>query len=822
MRSHIIRLMIGLWAALLPSLPLATPSAKVGAVPYNGHTSASSVSDVAAVTRASTLDNVASLEGSVAAVGISGTFAYVGAGSSLVTLDIGNPAQPNRLARLTLGGGDITNLQAAGDRAYLTYADGALRIVDIHDPRRPTLLSTHNLDLVHIQVIGNLAYAIVQGGSLQIYDVSNPLDLSLRGSYAPTSGFYALDMHVVGGLAYVASYDSGFQIIDLRDPGHPRLLGRFFDQYFTGVSVNVSRAYLIRQANNGSTYLDVIDISQSSRPKRLGSLQTKALRDLQAAGSLVYAVGDDGLHMIDVGQPAAPREISAYPIDIYRAPYVARSAIAVEGNLAYLAAGENGLLIIDATNPAGLTLRGKYVTIGFAADVQVVGNLAYVAAGSHLRILDVSDPSHPIQRGSYFLHSQYAPGILLPVGVGGIQVRGNLAYVFSNFVPTSCCQVGVMAMLDISEPANPILRGSISDTGYNDIQVVGQRAYLTGRFRLNPAPVLAIIDVSNPASPTELGRYGGRYDDQNPEDRNGAAAVDIAGSLAYVADDSAGLKIIDVSNPVSPTLRSVLDTAGSANDIQVAGDLAYIADGERGLLIVDISNPASPIVRGSLQTADSAMGVRLAGSLAYIAAGTSGIQIVDVSDPARPIPRGRYDTPGYARHVDVAGDLIYVADQDEGLQILKLLPLPSVSATIPTGGGTLISPTDATTYAFAAGTFPSTVVVTHTIRFADSMPPTGSLAGGHTFDVVARDSLTGQPVQPTKPYSITIQYGDTERGPAIESTLALYFWEGSTWIKEPSSAVDLAAHTLTATPSHFSIWALLGETRRAFMPLAKH
>jgi hypothetical protein len=116
-------------------------------------------------TRASALDRVASIESSVGAVGVSGTLAYIGAGSSLVILDIGNPAQPDRLARLTLGGGDITGLQVAGDRVYLTFSDGVLRIVDIRDPRQPALLSTYNLALVSMQAIGNLAYAIVQGGS---------------------------------------------------------------------------------------------------------------------------------------------------------------------------------------------------------------------------------------------------------------------------------------------------------------------------------------------------------------------------------------------------------------------------------------------------------------------------------------------------------------------------------------------------------------------------------------------------------------------------------------------------------------------------------
>jgi hypothetical protein len=32
----------------------------------------------------------------------------------------------------------------------------------------------------------------------------------------------------------------------------------------------------------------------------------------------------------------------------------------------------------------------------------------------------------------------------------------------------------------------------------------------------------------------------------------------------------------------------------------------------------------------------------------------------------------------------------------------------------------------------------------------------------------------------------------------VEDTLALYYWDGSQWVKEPSSVVDTAANTVTA------------------------
>jgi photosystem II stability/assembly factor-like uncharacterized protein len=145
----------------------------------------------------------------------------------------------------------------------------------------------------------------------------------------------------------------------------------------------------------------------------------------------------------------------------------------------------------------------------------------------------------------------------------------------------------------------------------------------------------------------------------------------------------------------------------------------------------------------------------------------------------------------------------------------------STSAIIPTGGGVFTSTFDNTSYAFANGTFTDTVIVTHTVRFAD-IPSFGEMVGiGHTFDITAVYSSTGQPAQPTQPYTIIIRYTDGEKGSVTENTLALYYWDGNQWVMETSSVVDTQNNTLTATPSHFSLWAVMGETQRVFLPFIR-
>ena len=77
--------------------------------------------------------------------------------------------------------------------------------------------------------------------------------------------------------------------------------------------------------------------------------------------------------------------------------------------------------------------------------------------------------------------------------------------------------------------------------------------------------------------------------------------VAVAGNYAYVADGYNGLVIVDVRNPVAPTLKGSYDTAGYSLGVAVAGKYAYVADRENYLVIVDVSNPAVTNFKRQLQ-----------------------------------------------------------------------------------------------------------------------------------------------------------------------------------------------------------------------------
>jgi hypothetical protein len=95
--------------------------------------------------------------------------------------------------------------------------------------------------------------------------------------------------------------------------------------------------------------------------------------------------------------------------------------------------------------------------------------------------------------------------------------------------------------------------------------------------------------------------------------------VAVAGNYAYVADLTAGLRVISIADPAHPTEAGYDDTPGYTHSVAVSGGYAYLADGVGGLQIyqfygggveetpsVDVrtANGGATIVRGVLYLGD--------------------------------------------------------------------------------------------------------------------------------------------------------------------------------------------------------------------------
>ena len=292
--------------------------------------------------------------------------------------------------------------------------------------------------------------------------------------------------------------------------------------------------------------------------------------------------------------------------------------------------------LLDGQNPV-ISEIGQWG--GAAMAVAVAGTKAYVGRGPNLVVIDVSNPAFPQERGR----------VLLPGTVQDIAVVGDYAYVADD---DSGLQI-----INISNPAAPTLTGGCNlYTEMYGVSVAGNYAYLASHSGLY------VVDVANRAAPQWRAIYPSNY----------AEDVNVIGSYAYVADQVDGLKIFNVTNPLSAVLVGTCDTPGNPMDLSVVGNYAYVMDYGSGLQIVNISNRANPIISGSFPVNVIPGGVMTAGNYAYVAVGKEGLRVIDVTNPAAPVLAGTYDTLGSAYAVSVAGNYAYVADSDSGLQVINI------------------------------------------------------------------------------------------------------------------------------------------------------
>ena len=114
-----------------------------------------------------------------------------------------------------------------------------------------------------------------------------------------------------------------------------------------------------------------------------------------------------------------------------------------------------------------------------------------------------------------------------------------------------------------------------------------------------------------------------------------ARGVEVSGARVYVADGAGGLAVVDVSDAANPRTLGRALTGGNAGSVVVEGSLAYVAAGSAGLAIVDVSDPTAPRLLGTAPTPGNAVQVSVARGRAWVAA-WNDVRVFDVSEPARP------------------------------------------------------------------------------------------------------------------------------------------------------------------------------------------
>lgn len=533
----------------------------------------------------------------------------------------------------------VQDIAAGQDTLYLATGQGGLLITSPDATQQLGILRTPGLAAA-VALDGQRAYlaAAGPGGGLQVVDVANSARPQLLGS-APTYSS-AEDVAIVGNLAYVAEgLGGGIEIFDISNPLAPALRGALITPGAArGVAIANGRAYIA----GGTCGLQVIDISSPASPQLLGAVATGG--DAQAIrivnGRAYLAADSAGLRIFDLSgatpQPVAGRSFGDLaPIgDVY-----------LDGEVAALAAGPSGALIVDISTPALPTVAAA-PTLGRVRAARLSGGDLYLALGDG-GLADVGDSLTE----SLIPNFRTISGTTLSLALGPTASGATTIYTAGGSAGLGVAQ---------ATPGGPLtsLRTISLPGSTSAILVDGGNLYAAAG-----AAGVHILSLTDPLNPTL----------QTTVDTPGAALdITIDGGMLYVADRD-GLQVID---PATGTITgSYHAPAGAfAQGVAVAAGRAYLAD-RGGLLVLDVSGPASPALLQEIP-GFSAYSLAIQGATLFVAAGKDGVLAFDLSDPAAPRLAGRYDTPGLAMGVTPDGDTLLVADSDGGLLRLNVIAMP--------------------------------------------------------------------------------------------------------------------------------------------------
>lgn len=594
-----------------------------------------------------------------------GNIVFAGSGAGVIILDVSTPSSPVELGEIhTRGLVDAIYFDEATNRMYLcTYFSG-FEIWDVSNFAAPVRLgrgSTEGLPRGGIFASGNYVYVVTVADGVQVFDVSDPSSPVNTGNCPLSATNFAWNSAKSGDYIFVAIGNGGMKVVDVSDPVNPHVAGSS-GFLTTGVWVDNGFAYVVGY-NFGIRILDLSDLTNITQVGNT-SLAGYPSR-ITVIGNYAYVANSTsstggGINVVDISIPASPSLVSTY----------AGYADYVTGNGQVVAFTGSSLpcTILTITDPANPLLACTYPLPVSTRDIAVSGNYAY-SASNGFRVFDISDKTHPIQVG-------YDSNDGALIGLAGDE---------AVYIRESMTANNPVMIMDISNPASPSKIGQyMAPVMTNDLAIKDHNAFIAcwwDGFR--------VVDFQDPTNPVLAAHKFGWFTGAVPgEDFCYVQALDQSGDYLYLidygpfeAEDTRGLYIFDISDPVNPMkISRYTGFISKGHDIKVVDDYAYIADWDGGMEVVDVSNKQSPYARGYISLPDAAWSLAVQGNYAFLADYINGgVQVVNVSDPDNLTIDGYYTRSGcFALGVGVDGENIYLADGAAGFQIYKTGLLTSI------------------------------------------------------------------------------------------------------------------------------------------------
>jgi hypothetical protein len=312
--------------------------------------------------------------------------------------------------------------------------------------------------------------------------------------------------------------------------------------------------------------------------------------NVRVVGNTAYLVRLDGLHIIDVTNPAAPVELGHYKAageDRY-----SNDVKIVDGpnNKRYAIIADTPVDVVDVTNPAAPALAAQIPEEAHTLFTETRGGKTYAYFGNYdatTPIFDVTNPAAPVRLGRYTTAGRY---------VHDLSVADGVAYL-------NAWDEGLL-MVDFTTPATPTLVGQWKATPGNSSHsnwtttAGGRRIALHGGESYGAH--LDVVDI-DPTSPTFMKPFA----TYKTRDHVSIHNIMAFGEKAYFTYYQDGIRVMNLANPAEPKLVGYFNTwdpqapytssaffEGAVGlDVDMARKLIFVADSPRGLLILRDDTP---------------------------------------------------------------------------------------------------------------------------------------------------------------------------------------------------------------------------------------
>ena len=482
------------------------------------------------------------------------------------------------------------------------------------------------------------------------------------------------------GHRYTAHENRGIEITNLLDQEiATRNIG---EEGSTYRAIDINDEFLLAVTKAGSAQIFSL-ANENSEPS--GYYDTYAnIVQAQLEQQYAYLLTDTGtLYILDISNPEWPLLAGEY----YGSPDSKR--FTVHQGLIWLAAGKQGLVVLDTANPLDLQKVSTYKTNQPALDISLNNDTALVTTGAGgLTLLNTSDPRHIVWLGSHSklgytqhvaVNSQFQAIVSnnqndlyhldfsvpsQPTIINAFRSEDRVQQLVLHEQELTLISKHSIALWDVSAE-QPLVSNENLNMG-EGVNFGGQRKGFIENDTLYVADWFSgihIYDIRQGQNPRLLSSY------HTPGSPKGVVVKD---GIAYIADDDHGLQLVDVSDPTNPQAVSSILTKGLAYTPIIEGNLLYLASHHGGFQIIDIEDVFQPKLLGEYNTPSKSWSIAVKNKTAYVADAESGLLVFDVQNPSEPKLIGNFDPNGNAEDVIIDDDLAYVAFFDKGIYILDI------------------------------------------------------------------------------------------------------------------------------------------------------